>query len=290
MHRILRRDVLPTVGPAVAAERICLEDASRPHSHDFVELAVVASGSADHVSAAGRRRLGRGSVVVLRPGDWHGYDIRDHLTVHNVYVGVEIFQRELRWVLEDLTLGRLMRPAKGSHRIGGHPAGTLEPEALDRTECWLTVLESAPTGTVADRTARVGHLISLLGEVVTATQPHCVGAAAQGTIHPAVLDAARLLEEYVCEDWPLPKLARAVHLSPSYLTRLFTTGLGVPPSAFHGRLRAERAAALLIESDLPVAEIGRLVGWPDPNYASRRFRHFFAVGPAQYRSRFRPDS
>lgn len=53
-----------------------------------------------------------------------------------------------------------------------------------------------------------------------------------------------------------------------------------------GRLRAERAAALLIETDLPVAAVGRLVGWNDPNYASRRFRHFFAFSPAAYRTRF----
>ncbi|MBL1120176.1 helix-turn-helix domain-containing protein [Streptomyces sp. 110] len=57
--------------------------------------------------------------------------------------------------------------------------------------------------------------------------------------------------------------------------------------AYLGRLRAERAAALLIETDLPVAAIGRRVSWPDPNCTSRRFRHHYGMSPAHYRERLR---
>ena len=56
--------------------------------------------------------------------------------------------------------------------------------------------------------------------------------------------------------------------------------------AWLAALRGERAAALLIETDLPIAEVGRLVGWADPNYASRRFRQLYGVAPAAYRRMF----
>ena len=42
--------------------------------------------------------------------------------------------------------------------------------------------------------------------------------------------------------------------------------------AWLDQLRGEAAARLLVQTDLPVSEIGRTVGWTDPNYASRRFR------------------
>ena len=45
------------------------------------------------------------------------------------------------------------------------------------------------------------------------------------------------------------------------------------------RLRAERAAAMLVSTDLPVAVVGTEVGWPDPAYFSRRFRASFGVSP-----------
>ena len=43
------------------------------HSHDFMELVLVAGGTGLHESAAGNRRLSRGDIIVLRPGGWHGY-------------------------------------------------------------------------------------------------------------------------------------------------------------------------------------------------------------------------
>jgi AraC family L-rhamnose operon transcriptional activator RhaR len=35
-----------------------------------------------------------------------------------------------------------------------------------------------------------------------------------------------------------------------------------------------------------VAEIGRAVGWHDPNYAARRFRATYGLSPTEYRRRF----
>jgi AraC-like DNA-binding protein len=35
-----------------------------------------------------------------------------------------------------------------------------------------------------------------------------------------------------------------------------------------------------------VAEIGRAVGWSDPNYAARRFRATHGLSPTEYRRRF----
>jgi len=60
---------------------------------------------------------------------------------------------------------------------------------------------------------------------------------------------------------------------------------GNPPLAWLTMRRAERAAVLLLSTDAPVAEIGRRVGWDDPNYCARRFRAAFGVNPAAYRRR-----
>ncbi len=53
------------------------------------------------------------------------------------------------------------------------------------------------------------------------------------------------------------------------------------------RLRAERAPALLVETDLQVSVVAALVGWHDPNLLARRFRAESGLSPTQYRSRFR---
>ncbi len=50
------------------------------------------------------------------------------------------------------------------------------------------------------------------------------------------------------------------------------------------RRRAEKAAVLLLTTNLPVAEIGRSVGWRDPNYFARRFRAAFGTTASAYRA------
>jgi AraC-like DNA-binding protein len=55
------------------------------------------------------------------------------------------------------------------------------------------------------------------------------------------------------------------------------------------RRRLERAAALLSETDLPVAAIGSTVGMADPAYFSRRFRAIFGLSPRAFRLRHRRD-
>lgn len=49
------------------------------------------------------------------------------------------------------------------------------------------------------------------------------------------------------------------------------------------KLRMDRAAGLLADTNTPVSTIGALVGIPDPAYFCSRFRHYFHQTPQQYR-------
>jgi AraC family L-rhamnose operon transcriptional activator RhaR len=289
MHRVRLAEIFPPGGPPIAAERFELRSDTSAHSHDFIELAVVTGGTATHVSAAGEQHLDRGSVTILRPGDWHGYHDCRRLIVYNLYVSPEAFRRELAWIRAAPYLGRLLHTAGRSGQDTGHPL-RLDPATLRIVETGLAETAGRAGATlhpVPVDAVRVGVLLCLLGGAAASVSADTAGDRTDH-VHPAVPAAAQLLENDIQRAWSLDELASTVSVSPPYLARLFTAQLGVPPMSYLGRLRAERAAALLIETDLPVAVIGRLVGWHDPNYASRRFRHFFTHSPAAYRTRFRP--
>lgn len=258
----------------VVADRYDLSAPSAPHSHDFLELAVVTSGRAVHVSAAGERELGRGSVVLMRPGDWHGYAACADLGVYNVYIGPEVLARELAWLRDDLGLARTPHDTP--------EALHLEGADLALAETCLERLASGGADGATSRVVRAGLLLCVLGGALPGRD-----TAVPSDPYPEATAAARRLESDLTAPWTLEHLAAASGLSPGRLARLFTLRIGVAPMAYLGRLRAERAAGLLIETDLPVAAIGRRVGWPDPNYASRRFRQHYGMSPARYRERFR---
>jgi AraC family transcriptional regulator, L-rhamnose operon transcriptional activator RhaR len=288
MHRILRDEIFSPAGPPVAAQRLALHEDVTPHGHAFMEFAVVTAGAATHVSSAGSQPLSRGCVLVLRPGEWHGYADVDELSVLNVYVGPEVFARELAWLAEESRLAALLRPRSRAATHQPPPEVRLDPQPLGSVERWCAELAGSRPG-ISDRVSRLGHLVLLLGGLAAARED-ADGAAVGKPTHPAVVAAVRLIESDLTADWSISRLAQEASFSPAYLTRLFTQQLGLPPMAYLHRLRAERAGALLIETDLPVAAVGAAVGWVDPSYASRRFRACFAMSPAQYRASFRPPA
>jgi AraC family L-rhamnose operon transcriptional activator RhaR len=274
MHQVSRAHVFPAGGQHVVAGRYDLSGPSAPHTHDFLELAVVTAGHAVHVSAAGEMELARGSVMLLRPGDWHGYAECADLSVYNVYIGPEVFTRELAWLRADPGFARVLH--------GFPDALHLDRSTLALAESCLEWLANGGSRGAQPRTVQAGLLLCVLGGALQSNGP-----VAPTDPHPEVSAAARRLEGDLATPWTLELLAIPSGLSPGRLARLFTQRVGVAPMAYLGRLRAERAAALLMETDLKIAAIGRRVGWPDANYTSRRFRHYYGVSPAQYRERFR---
>lgn len=278
MHRYTRALVFGADGYPVAAERYRVDEPIEVHSHDFLELAVVVDGAITHVTREGRRCLEAGSVLVMRPGGWHGYADPEAADVFNLYLGPELLRRELIWLLDHPDLARFMLQ-------GGVSIGRLDPEVRRRVAGWLHEIETASAVPGAPSAILAVGLVScVLGEI--AALGFSSGRNAD-VISPTVREAMRLMTDDPAVDWSMPTLGARLNVSVSHLHRQFTAQVGSSPMAWLATVRAELAAVLLIQSDRTIAEIGRRVGWPDANYAGRRFRQAYGISPSRYRERFR---
>lgn len=79
-------------------------------------------------------------------------------------------------------------------------------------------------------------------------------------------------------------LARAVNLSPSYLTRLFREHVGCAPVEFDRAQRLDHARELIRTSFLSIKQVMAACGWNDPSHFSRDFRARFLVSPSKMRA------
>ncbi|MBO7267577.1 MAG: helix-turn-helix transcriptional regulator, partial [Bacteroidaceae bacterium] len=59
--------------------------------------------------------------------------------------------------------------------------------------------------------------------------------------------------------------------------------MGMSPNDYLRKCRMERAAALIKDTNMPIAEICAQVGVPDAQYFSRVFKTFYGVPPSTYR-------
>lgn len=72
-------------------------------------------------------------------------------------------------------------------------------------------------------------------------------------------------------------------LNRTYLTSLFQKYLGMSPQQFLIQFRITKAAQLLVETDLSVADISRSCGYNDPLAFSKSFKKIKSLSPTDFR-------
>jgi AraC family transcriptional regulator, arabinose operon regulatory protein len=103
------------------------------------------------------------------------------------------------------------------------------------------------------------------------------------TVPPRILAAQAYLDRNSSEGVSLEDLAGFVGLSASHLSAEFSKHLGTPPMRYLLELRLTRAAYLLANANLSIAEVAREAGFRDPLYFSRQFKKRFGLSPRPYR-------
>lgn len=102
------------------------------------------------------------------------------------------------------------------------------------------------------------------------------------------------IRNYVDENFSyeltLASLADMFHLNETYLSGLFKQSVGVTFSDYVTKLRLNRAADLLKESELKLTDIATLVGYSSSSYFSTAFKKFYGKGPKEYREEGRRKS
>ncbi|MCI1721524.1 MAG: helix-turn-helix domain-containing protein [Lachnospiraceae bacterium] len=102
-------------------------------------------------------------------------------------------------------------------------------------------------------------------------------------------DAVRAVREMIRYNYWKPDAAREyaekVHLSLTYLCRIFKREVGQSIGDCILETRMNKAALLLAAGNHPVREVAESVGFWNFSYFCRRFRECYGVSPKEYRKR-----
>ncbi|MDF2923503.1 MAG: two-component system response regulator [Paenibacillaceae bacterium] len=93
--------------------------------------------------------------------------------------------------------------------------------------------------------------------------------------------------EYIQQNYErnisLKSMADRVAMEETYVSGLFKKKMGVSLIHYLQQVRVEKAKALLVETDMPVVEISKRVGFENPNYFFKIFRRLEGISPNEYR-------
>ena len=93
----------------------------------------------------------------------------------------------------------------------------------------------------------------------------------------------RYIEEHYMEDISNRDLMDVCHCSESALLRNFRSVTGCPPMQYLLRFRMQKAAELLLTTDMKSCDIGEACGFHDFSYFTRLFRRYSGRTPIAYR-------
>ncbi|MBQ7943052.1 MAG: helix-turn-helix transcriptional regulator [Lachnospiraceae bacterium] len=96
-------------------------------------------------------------------------------------------------------------------------------------------------------------------------------------------DALHYMEINYAQDPSLEQTAKAIHISPAHLSRMFTTELETLYSRFLTEIKLNHAMRLLLSSKLPITEVAAQTGFKNSNYFSDVFKKYIGISPLQYR-------
>jgi AraC-like DNA-binding protein len=104
-----------------------------------------------------------------------------------------------------------------------------------------------------------------------------------------LLRAKDLIDARYRDPLDVPALARAAHLSPAHFSREFRRTFGETPHQYLLTRRLERAAALLRNTDWPVADICFAVGLTSVGSFTTSFRRAYGTSPTAHREAHPPN-
>ncbi len=128
---------------------------------------------------------------------------------------------------------------------------------------------------------RVYALGSLLEQILLSLARASRGGAAQNPI----IRSLRYIHASYTTDIRIPDLAAMDSLSHSRYNVLFRNVTGTSPRQYITELRMRHACELLRTTDMPIKQIGLLVGYHDPHFFSKLFKANLGLSPQEYRGR-----
>lgn len=254
------------------------------HTHNYVEMIYVCSGSTRHIVNGAEITLNQGDLLLLNQKAAHEiYPARLEDISVNFIILPEFFDYVLKMLgreespLRDFMIGSL----KGENVTSGYlhfkTAGIVPVENLVENLIW-TILNKQPNKRSVNQ-ATMGLLFLQLMNYSDRMEPD-LGDEGQ----EVVLAALRHIEEHY-RDGTLFELARLLYFNESWLSREIKERTGKTYTELLQTKRMSQAAYLLNTTAMPVSEIAVAVGYDNSSYFYRIFQEKFGMTPAAYRKR-----
>ena len=246
-----------------------------PHTHDFLELVYIFSGSGVHVVDGIEQEVHKGSVVVINQDQVHSFKSQDGHVIMNfmidpIFLGGELnsssdftdVKKHYGWSSQE----------KSPSFYQLSPKDVVFAEHLCNSVCDEMKMQSAAFENIL--LACVQALISLIirSEV-----------ADSGNKKGVLVEVIEFIDQHYSEKITVAFIAKKFFFNPAYLSRTFKEHYKISIKEYIKEKRINRALELLIETSMTVESIAIQVGYSSKAHFYTDFEEIIGKYPKDIR-------
>ncbi|MDD2214247.1 MAG: AraC family transcriptional regulator [Oscillospiraceae bacterium] len=264
-----------------------VSDCSSPepaHRHEFIELVYILAGRGHQMVDHTVYQVNRGDLLFINYQQTHAFTPAGQLRYVNVMLDPAYLSREL--INPDNAFGMLALTHYNEIRqICPRNRNLVSFQGQEQQEMETLLdfmLRASNRSSPFSTTELQGYIMAIFAKLLDKLQL----LSNTATVTPQNEGWENILHyinENAQEKLTLEGLAQRCFYNPSYFSRVFKERYGLTLAAYLARVRIDRAKQLLLESDLPLAEIALQSGFGEQTALFRHFRKYCGMTPAAYR-------
>jgi AraC-like DNA-binding protein len=232
-----------------------------------IEFILIVAGEYDYIVEDQRWLLSEGDVLFIEPGVLHTKRTRPGTG----YGRMSAIHLEL---VPDASW------ASGDYRLTPAPEVVTKVNDFNYLHTRFRRLAEVYAGYLPYR----DELVSAIAQEIVIILAGHWQSTVRDVVSPRMQEMIAFIREHLHRPLSRHELAVQFHISPAYVNMLFKRELGTTPSALINRERVMAAYQLMYEQGISVNEVAYLVGYQDPFYFSRIFKHIMGIAPSKIAS------
>jgi len=233
------------------------------------QINYITEGMGTYENQSGKYRINPGTLLFVRPGEWHRYKPKKSIGWIEQYVGFTGYI---------------------AHQMFGRPWFTQKTGVVEvgyREEIidtYYKIFNYAQEEKPGYQQVAAGMIMKLLGFIVSMDKQKDFSGK---RVEKIIQNACFSIRENVEAELDFQSFAEENNIGYSYFRKMFKKYTGVPPVQYHLDLKILRAKEMLLYTDKSVKEISYDMGFQSIYYFSRIFKNKLGMSPSEIRKTVR---
>lgn len=241
----------------------------QPHKHIYYQFMYVMEGERIFRINDKKRRISKNMFLFAHPGVIHAFLPEDQTepqdTVHLIECKFTVRNKELIQALQQVP------PVAQGDEYLSSLLKRIYREAEDKKSYYANIVGNLATEFLY-LTARRYNVHTLSGQSVD-----------QSLNSPITTQIKDYIKEHYQREIPLEELSEITGYNRNYICRVFKKDVGQTIVTYINYYRVQRAAEMLIFTDIDIGDIATQCGFSDITYFTKTFKRFIGTPPATYR-------